>query len=347
MSHSKRNTSRPVFTSHERALAKSNWSSSSARLSRDSFLPFGSCGLCLGIARDPVSCPHGDIFCHECALANILAQKKEIKRGKKARRDAVQEADQAKAIEDEEDQDRTVRDFELTQAGLSSTAKRDKSSAAPAQEQSDALVLAGSKRKFSLDKDEVDRIAQEDKRRARLAIEHEKAAKPTLPSFWTPSLTPDVHDSKLTPATKKDKVVPICPSSPADELHPISLHKLITVRFKEDEERPGDSKGRMCPSCLKTLTNASNAVMSEQCGHVLCMACIKFLTSQSDKNAPKEELPPMTCYVCDEPVVSKSGKRSGGKSSLPPGFIALRAEGTGFSARGANTVEKSGVAFQC
>ncbi|CAI4219490.1 unnamed protein product [Parascedosporium putredinis] len=76
MSHSKRNTTRPVFTAHERALARAAWTSSSARLTRDSFLPFGSCNLCLEPARDPVSCHRGDVFCRECALANLLAQKR-------------------------------------------------------------------------------------------------------------------------------------------------------------------------------------------------------------------------------------------------------------------------------
>ncbi|PBP27003.1 zinc finger containing protein [Diplocarpon rosae] len=93
MSHSKRNTSRAVFTSHERELAKSAWNSTSARLSRDSFLPFASCRLCLQPAVSPVSCLHGDIFCKECALSNILSQKKEIKRLEKARGKDEQDAE--------------------------------------------------------------------------------------------------------------------------------------------------------------------------------------------------------------------------------------------------------------
>ncbi|KAM4055384.1 zinc-finger of nitric oxide synthase-interacting protein [Hirsutella rhossiliensis] len=353
MAHSKRNTSRAVFTSHERALAKSDWATSSARLNRDSFLPFGSCGLCLGIAREPVACLRGDVFCRECALANILAQKKEMKRADKARRGAKQEAEQARAMEDEEDRDRAIRDFELTQAGLSSAKKRSKSTPKPTptpitrDKPSNALVLAGSKRKFALDEDEVSRIAQEDKTRARKAIEEEKAAKPTLPSFWTPSLTPDVQDSKLPPASRKDKSIPICPSSPADDLHPISMQSLVTVHFNEDVGQSSETKLRTCPSCLKALSNSSKPVMAEQCGHVLCMSCVKLLMQPAEKSTPQSEAP-ITCYVCDAPVVSKkSSKRAGPKGSLPFGLVALRSEGTGFSARGSNTVEKSSIAFQC
>src|ERR1700744_1272535 len=105
MSHSKRNTSLAYFTSHERSLLRSNWGSQSTRLTRESFLPFGFCRLCLGYARNPVCCAgsagnddcegegEGDakgrkgrkegkvhVFCRECVLNDLMAQRKEIKR---------------------------------------------------------------------------------------------------------------------------------------------------------------------------------------------------------------------------------------------------------------------------
>jgi nitric oxide synthase-interacting protein len=176
----KRNTSRPVFTSHERALAKSHWSSSSARLHRDSFLPFGSCGLCLNIARDPVSCRRGDIFCRECALSNILTQKKDIKRAQKARAVADGEAAKLKAHEDEQEQARAVQDFELTQAGLDRknkvnvTEMNDEKPSTKVDESNALALVPATKRKFELDQDELDRIAHEDKIKARKALEEEK-----------------------------------------------------------------------------------------------------------------------------------------------------------------------------
>lgn len=195
----KRNTSRPVFTSHERALAQSHWNSSSARLNRDSFLPFGSCGLCLEVAREPVSCQRGDIFCRECALANILAQKKELKRADRARRNAENEAAQKTALEEEEDRARAIRDFEMTQAGLTVASKESKKSKPTSTEPTgdiprnvsqpigNELVVAtkdkdavGVKRKFTLDEDEVDRNARQDKAKARKAIEDEKVCIYTL-----------------------------------------------------------------------------------------------------------------------------------------------------------------------
>ncbi|KAG6005502.1 hypothetical protein E4U21_007896 [Claviceps maximensis] len=353
MSHSKRNTSRAVFTSHERALAKASWSSNSARLNRDSYLPFGSCSLCLEIARDPVACPLGDIFCRECALANLLAQKKELKRAEKARRHASQEDARAKVAKESEDQQRAVRDFELVQAGLVVSAQTKTAAESTVPELNGASIV-GAKRKFILDEDELARIAKEDRRRARTAIESEKAGKPTLPSFWTPSLTPDVKDSNnLHTTSLESKAIPICPSSPDESPHAISMQRLVTIQFQEDEENSKNSKKRWCPSCLKALTNSSSPVMMQNCGHVMCLSCVKRLLIPSKTNqvvAKSAGLePPMVCYVCESPVLDKSGMQTQSTTSppLPKGLVLLKSEGTGFSARGSNTVEKSSVGFQC
>ncbi|KHO00866.1 zinc finger containing protein [Metarhizium album ARSEF 1941] len=347
MSHSKRNTSRAVFTSHERLLAKANWSSSSARLNRDSFLPFGSCGLCLEIARDPVACRLGDIFCRECILANLLAQKRELKRAEKARREAEHEALRAKAADDDEDQKRAVLDFELTQAGLPDSKKR---AILPNQDNSwdheAHSARAGAKRKFTLDENELIRIAKEDKVKARRAIEDERAAKPSLPSFWTPSLTPDVLDSKLPSENKATKTAPTCPASTDDKPHAISMQKLVTIQFQQGRDQSAKGGVWTCPSCLKTLSNSSSPVMAKQCGHVLCLSCVKKFLVPSRKEVTAEDVPLM-CYVCESPIVGKSAKHEPSTSKLPAGLVLLKSEGTGFSARGSNTVERSGVAFQC
>ncbi|ATY59495.1 zinc finger containing [Cordyceps militaris] len=313
LSSGKRNTTRPVFTSHERSLAKANWASKSARLHRDSFLPFGSCSLCLELARDPVSCLGGDIFCRECALANMLAQKQDIKRADKARRQAERDTARAQAAHDDEDQRRAVRDFELTQAGLSGSAR-------PAAERD--------------------------------------AAKSSLLSFWTPSLTPDAtKDARLLEASKKTKPVAVCPASASDNPHALSMQHLITIHFDEHSDPSKRAGTRTCPSCRKTLTNASSPAMAIKCGHVLCLGCVKQFVAPPPKQAAKETTrdAAAACFVCDTPLswrvdafTSTSTSTSTSKPSLlPSGMIALKSEGTGFSARGGNTVERNNVAFQC
>ncbi len=172
-------------------MARAAWGSSTARLSRDSFLPFASCWLCLEPAIDPVACLHGDVFCRECVLSNILAQKKEIKRAEKAREHEDREAQEDKARRDAEAQERAVREFELTQAGLSikrggsasSGRPRAETPATPAAREPSSEdgnngngngAKTGEKRKFSLDPDEVSRIAEEERAKARKAIDDEK-----------------------------------------------------------------------------------------------------------------------------------------------------------------------------
>lgn len=178
----KRNTSRSVFTSHERSLAKSAWNSTTARLSRESFLPFASCRLCLLPARSPVSCSHGDIFCRECALSNILSQKKEIKRLEKAKEKEVKESLESRELDEAEAKERAVQDFERIQMGLEAKLG-GKSSGQKIVEREDGKILVeedvvgskrGEKRKFELDEDELLRIAREERTKARKAIDDEK-----------------------------------------------------------------------------------------------------------------------------------------------------------------------------
>ncbi|KAK6210175.1 RING finger domain-containing protein [Colletotrichum tabaci] len=358
MAHSKRNTSRSVFTSYERDMAKAAWASTSARLSRDSFLPFGSCYLCLEIAREPVSCNHGDVFCRECAVANLLAQKKEIKRVERARDKAEQEILDAQVRQDAEAQERAVKEFEKIQAGLdpsSSVTSLTPSGLASREDvimgtDTDVPMKQGTKRKFILDHDELEKIAKEDRAKAQKSIDEERASKEKLPSFWTPSQTPDAEAARkaaaATTAPKKIKLAPVCPASPDNSPHHYSLKSLITLNFKEELDPKTNSNRRICPSCVKTLGNASRPLLAEKCGHVICRSCaVKFMTTaKGDDSSPQEN----ACYVCDARLTAgrSDGKQKQRKQEFV-GLIELRSEGTGFSARGASKVEKSGVAFQC
>lgn len=109
-----------------------------------------------------------------------MAQKKEIKRADKARRNAEEESAKAQALEDEEDQQRAVQEFELTQAGLNSARKNGPKERPGSGHDDDAPAVAGTKRKFSLDEDELKRIAKEDKVKARKAIDDEKVGLPVF-----------------------------------------------------------------------------------------------------------------------------------------------------------------------
>ncbi|KAI0014186.1 hypothetical protein F4779DRAFT_210792 [Xylariaceae sp. FL0662B] len=389
MSHSKRNTSRAVFTSHERDLARKAWSSTTARLSRESFLAFSACRLCLEVARDPVSCAHGDVFCRECALSNILAQKKEIRRLDRQREQEARDAAERRKRDDAEARERAVREFEMTQNGLLPARAESRNGGANHKDNNGGAVTAAAatpidrrrsesavtieetannssesrssiKRKFEMDEEELARIAAEDRTKARKAIEDEKAAKPTLPSFWAPSITPSSNTKDaLHEVAKKTKSSPVCPASPEERPHAYSLHTLVTVNFteEEEEENGGQSKRRrirVCPSCKKGLTNASKAMLAKPCGHVICQNCVdKFMrpSKHHDPHAPAVDADDLRCYVCEtnlsEKNSSNNDKGKKDKEKIRPGLVELRSEGTGFSAGGTSQVQKAGVAFQC
>jgi nitric oxide synthase-interacting protein len=365
MSHSKRNTSRAVFTSHEREQAKKAWGQTSARLSRESMLPFASCRLCLEPALDPVSCTHGDVFCRECALNNILAQKKEIKRLEKVAEQESRDKDEVQEQQDAEARERAIREFEMTQSGLSlkpsapvNGRKGAQVSRNTAEPGSNGQPPRPAKRKFEMDEEELLRIATEDRMKARIALDDEKASKPKLPSFWTPSITPSSNTkAALHEVVKKTKTTPTCPASQEDRPHAYSLATLVAVNFTEEDDEKTKKKYLVCPSCKRGLGNASKAMLAKPCGHVLCGNCVeKFMVPSGHHDPHAEDVDPkgLRCYVCDTDLVDKASNGKSEKSSkkkdkdkIKPGLVQIRSEGTGFSAGGANQVQKTGVAFQC
>ncbi|KAH0266080.1 hypothetical protein KCU91_g11003, partial [Aureobasidium melanogenum] len=354
MSHSKHNTSLAFFTAHERAELKTTWGSQSTRLTRDSFLPFGSCRLCLLPARNPVSCPsHGHLFCRECALSNLLAQKKEIKRLEKEYISKKQEEAALEEAKREQERERAVRDFELVQQGLNS--KLGSSDAAArhiiGREAGKVIVeeqnpdKQGTKRKLEIDEDELMRLGGQNtklKKDSQNRLDQKAAT-----SFWIPSLTP----SSTTTATKPTKSNPQCPASSPDKPHDFSLKALVSVQFTEEKAEGSDEPVRSCPSCKKALTNSTKAMLAKPCGHVICKPCAtKFMRpSEKDAHDANAEVGVVRCYVCQTNVTEKKREKKDGKEDkekVRPGVVEISSEGTGFAGGGNNMVKKSGVAFQ-
>ena len=176
----KRNTSLAFFTSHERSLLKSNWGSQATRLSRDSFLPFASCRLCLQIARDPVACAsHGDIFCRECVFSNLLAQRKELKRLEKEDERRRKEEEEVEKEKGNEEKERAVKDFEKVMMGLEGGGKKPSNGSKQGADVVEPLIEGrGVKRKFELDEEEMLKNAKEERAKARKALDDEKVFYP-------------------------------------------------------------------------------------------------------------------------------------------------------------------------
>lgn len=80
--HSKNNTANPNFTYHERKKVQ-DVGTLKEKLEKDSMRKFEECWICLRVAENPVSTPHGHIFCKMCILNNLILQKKKYSQKKK------------------------------------------------------------------------------------------------------------------------------------------------------------------------------------------------------------------------------------------------------------------------
>ena len=185
-----------------------------------------------------------------------------------------------------------------------------------------------------------------------------KSAKPTLPSFWVPSLTPSTNHSK---DAKPVKLSPLCPASTPENKHSLSLKLLVTIHFKTSPNTTSSEvRNLICPACDKNLSNTVKAVLTKPCGHVLCKPCTgKFMSSDSGLPDPHasptkpREGDGIACFVCDTDL---SGNRKESQDSkdepksqktMGLGLVELKSEGTGFALGGSNMAQKQGVAFQC
>lgn len=303
-------------------------------------------------------------------MTNLLAQRKEIKRLEKVAERMREEEEEQRIREDEEARQRAIEEFEAVQMGLerkigagSRVVGREKESEKVVVEKEDETTPGqqpkGTKRKFEIDEEELKRIAMEERSRARLAIDEEKkAARGHLPSFWVPTETPEGNHK----AEKKVKQAPTCPASQPDKPHALSLKGLTSVHFTDEKSSETGKPVHTCPSCKKTLTNSTKAVLAIPCGHVLCKPCVgKFLTPDQRHHRDAHDDTPQPesvhCYVCDadltpkpetkEKESRKDKKEKKEKEKGPsPGLVEIRTEGTGFAGGGKNIVKREGVAFQ-
>ncbi|KAJ5122710.1 hypothetical protein N7448_003843 [Penicillium atrosanguineum] len=377
MAHSKRNTSLPHFTAYERGLLRSTWGTKRSVIGRDSFLPFASCRLCLQPARPPVvACAtNGDLFCRECAINDLLAQRQEIKRLERERDDAKKRLAEDDERTLEEAKRKELHDFELVSMGLEAKGVKRKAEETEALDRFKAreVEIDGKRKKvFELDEKEMARVAREEQERLKNDLKREKteSSKSALPSFWVPSLTPATDPNEIA-ANKNVKLSPICPGSSDTNRHSYSLKSLVEVHFTEDKASDG-TMARICPSCKKNLSNGLKAMLTKPCGHVICSPCVtKFMAPHNDTPDPhssKEEQEKaaelhgrVLCYVCETDLSSrdptsekadadggkKKSKKKGKDDAIRPGLVAISSEGTGFAGGGGNVATKKGVAFQC
>jgi nitric oxide synthase-interacting protein len=131
---------------------------------------------------------------------------------------------------------------------------------------------------------------------------------------------------------------------------------LTSVKFNEEKSAETDKTIWTCPSCRRSLSNSTKALVAIPCGHVLCKPCVdNFLRPEhrhhrdAHDDAPESET--IHCYVCDTDLTTGAaeteGKKKKDKEKGPkPGLVEIRSEGTGFASGGKAMVKRDGVAFQ-
>ena len=307
--HSRHNTSLAYFTNHERS--ELSYGTKKRKLGEDSFRPFDACNLCHTQASDPVSCPHGDLFCRQCALENLLAQKAEISALKRELQREEQIKRHNAAAHDDRASLRQLEDFERVQAGMQSSIKH---STKPIVK-SDRLLIEGPvKRASDVDVETLQRNADaKDQYR-----DDEKDKKGAGSAFWLAEEVPDNHDSEL----KLSKTHPICPAGD----HPLALKTLVPVSFEIDHDK------NICPACKKQLTNVLGGQLFINCGHVVCKICMQRFVKDDGR-----------CPKCSRAFISAAAED---KKRHATGLIELRQEGTGYASKRDAVIEKKGIAFQ-
>ncbi|CAG8483791.1 2739_t:CDS:2 [Paraglomus brasilianum] len=282
--HSKNNTALSFFTYAESQAL--DYGTKKQRLGRDSMRNFDACFLCLQRARDP-----------QVRIAPLSSNKKS-RNGTKEKTPELSNIDKNAASSVPNTQTRTGTKRNIDEVG-------------------EAIEGTNKKQNFHLDGDELRAIAQREHEEALKRLEEQKAeaAKPKLPNFWLPSLTPSADPDEV----QTIKLRTVCTAS--DPEHPISIKALIATKWTEVED--ANSKSFVCPSCRRTLTNTIKISLTKPCGHVICSSCVDKFVKKSKK-----------CFVCDVKCKDKD-------------VIDMSGEGTGFASGGGKVVaRKFDVAFQ-
>ncbi len=258
--HSKNVTNAPTFRHKERAQL--DWGTQTQRVGADSLKALAGCGVCLHVATTPVICNQGHLFCHECVLESLLAQRAAIKAAA-ARHDEALHADKKRRQADAAAAARAETDaFVAANSSVVAAAATAVSSSSTSSHSSTAA--------------NPDAMHRELKRKMR--DEDEKRG---LSCFWAHQNVPQAPDEPPPPPP------PTCTMCP-DGGHELKLKQLTHVVFKlADAAAEADADRFECPSCLKRLKNGVDVVVLTPCGHALCAPC----------NATQDH----RCFVCEKP----------------------------------------------
>lgn len=125
-----------------------------------------------------MACPsNGDIFCRECAVSNLLAQRREIKRLEKEGERRRKEELEGEMERGEEEKERAIIEFERVMMGLEGGVKKQVGEAVGDKDGvTERKGGRGLKRKFELDEEEMLKNAKAERAKARKVLDEEKVS---------------------------------------------------------------------------------------------------------------------------------------------------------------------------
>ncbi|XP_019082749.1 PREDICTED: nitric oxide synthase-interacting protein-like [Camelina sativa] len=256
--HSKNNNDLAYFTYDEKK--KLGYGTQRERLGKDSIKPFDACSLCLKPFIDPMCCHKGHVFCRECILECILAQKKD--RYPKIRVETVG-ADSSYLLGPVGTLKIAFLNIAVRVAAHTSQKKQDK------DEEEERLLLQKARELDDFDQQNHSAMPRNSEKNHNQdksgfhgansvkATSFEEEALRTMKAFWLPSATPAASVRVDAPETHT-----VCPEGKEK----LKLKNLFAIRFTEDNSEEEENKTKsassssydkayICPSCKVTLTN--------------------------------------------------------------------------------------------
>lgn len=312
--HSKQHSS--VNSAHERSKGTNSWydnqwGTQSVREGATSVLEFDHCRVCLHLAKDPLCCPEGHVYCTLCIYQFLMNKKLKYKEELEAFNAQEQKLAMNKEKEEHKELMKTVEIFEKTEEDVKSSSSRNTGKKRKARDP--ALVLADAPlgyEGYQTERGEVfivDRSLVEQHAQSKISEDEKKVRKEYFPSFWIPNMTPSSAPTLLkTPA--EDNTCPF-----GFPLRRKQLKKVAFTPTPDSSSKTKAEKGKwMCPMSRKTLTNTIKMYFIVATGDVV--------TEESAKIIVKD-------------------KAFNGKKVKKKGVIRLKAGGSGFAGGGAKTVK--------
>lgn len=280
--HSKHNTGSSTFTYMERQRLRrtQKWGVIEGRVGSDSQKNFEQCSLCLSLAKNPVCCLKGRIFCKQCLFESFLHQKKENK-------------DKISVYEQEKEKSKLSETLKLnnnnnnqpkitittTNTNINDNNKNNLST--NDKNKSINIINTNNKEEDLKKEDEKEEEYKEIKTPKPFKSQRDLKDKRGL---WIVEENDLIAESKRNMILKeKPKDVLHCPS--CENKHIMGKKDYINLKLYPSKEDP-DNKF-MCSICENVLAS-QRVVALKKCGHVFCHKCKEQFCKQEEK-----------CQICN------------------------------------------------